>query len=76
MVSKGRHPKAPIAKALKAVGRDGLAVHEIHKGHRWGVLTCTHCGSSLAVWSTPRVPEDVAAAIHKFDLKHRHEETR
>lgn len=76
MVSKGRHPKAPIAKAIKAVNRDGLRVDEIHKGHRWGALTCTHCGASLSIWSTPRSPENVASEIHKFDVKHRHEETR
>lgn len=36
LVSEGRHPKKQIAKALKAVAREGLEVVEIHRGHRWG----------------------------------------
>jgi len=47
MVSGGRHPKKPIADALKSVARDGLMVVEIHRGHRWGMLRCTVCG---AIW--------------------------
>ncbi len=74
MVSGGRHPKKPIAAALKAVARDGLAVIEIHRGHRWGALVCTVCGADLALHSTPRVPEDTARRIHRFDYKHRHQQ--
>lgn len=72
MVSKGRHPKKPIADALAAVARDGLRVDEIHKGHRWGALVCTVCGTQLAIYSTPRVPEHNADRIRKFDRNHRH----
>lgn len=72
MVSSGRHPKAPIADALKAVERDGLRVDVIHKGHRWGALTCTRCGDDLPIYSTPRVPESTAKAIRKFDRTHKH----
>lgn len=72
MVSRGRHPKAPIAQALNAVERDGLRVDEVHKGHRWGVLVCEDCGSRLAIWSSPRVPEDTAKAIRKFARAHDH----
>ena len=60
MVSKGRHPKKSIADALADVARDGLDVLEVHRGHRWGVLVCTVCGAELALWSSPRVPEDAA----------------
>jgi hypothetical protein len=74
VVSRGRHPKKQISDALTAVARPGLEVHEIHKGHRWGALTCTTCKASLPIWSTPRVPEDTAKNIRRFDLKHRHEE--
>jgi len=73
MVSGGRHPKKPIADALRAVTRDGLEVVEIHRGHRWGVLVCTVCGADLTLNSTPRVPEDTARRVARFDLKHRHE---
>jgi hypothetical protein len=74
MVSRGRHPKKPIADALADVARPGLDVEEIHRGHRWGVLSCTVCGDSLAIWSTPRVPENLARQIRRFADRHQHEE--
>jgi hypothetical protein len=74
MVSKGRHPKKPIADALADVARDGLDVLEVHRGHRWGMLVCTVCGADLALWSSPRVPEDTAKRVRRFDVRHRHEE--
>ena len=74
LVSLGRHPKKPIADALKAVAREGLEVVEIHRGHRWGALVCRVCGADLALHSTPRVPEDTARRVGRFDLKHRHEQ--
>jgi len=73
-VSGGRHPRKPIADALKAVAREGLEVVEIHRGHRWGVLVCMVCGADLALYSTPRVPEDTARRVGRFDLKHRHQQ--
>ena len=73
LVSLGRHPKKPIADALKAVAREGLEVVEIHRGHRWGALVWV-CGADLALHSTPRVPEDTARRVGRFDLKHRHEQ--
>lgn len=73
MVDKGRHPKQPIAHAIKAVQRDGLSVVEIHKGHRWGAVVCTVCGADLAIYSTPKVPEHAADRIRKFDRQHRHQ---
>lgn len=76
MVSRGRHPRKPIADALSAVARDGLTVEEIHRGHRWGALVCTTCGDDLPLWSTPRVPENLARQIRRFDRNHRHEEER
>jgi hypothetical protein len=72
MVSRGRHPKKPISDALRAVARGGLEVVEVHRGHRWGDLVCTTCGVRLALFSTPRVPEDTARRIRIFDLKHQH----
>lgn len=76
VVSGGRHPKKPIADALTAVDCPGLRVDQIHKGHRWGVLVCEVCGDDLSLWSTPRVPEDVARRVHRFAQRHRHEEDR
>lgn len=74
MVSTGRHPKKQIADALASVARDGLTVVPIHRAHRWGALVCDVCGENLAIASTPRVPEDTAKRIRKFEAKHRHEE--
>lgn len=76
VVSSGRHPKKPIADALAAVDCPCLRVDQIHKGHRWGVLVCEVCGDDLSLWSTPRVPEDVARRVHRFAQRHRHEEDR
>lgn len=76
MVSRGRHPKKPIADALAAVARPGLEVEEIHRGHRWGALVCTVCKADLAIPSTPRVPESTAKRIRRFDTNHRHQEER
>lgn len=73
MVSKGRHPKKPIADALASVARDGLDVIEIHRAHRWGKLVCTVCGADIPLYSSPKVPEDTAKRIHRFDRQHRHE---
>jgi len=75
MVSRGRHPKKAIADALADVVQDGVVdVEEIHRGHRWGALVCTICGDQLALWSTPRVPENLARQIHRFADRHLHEE--
>jgi hypothetical protein len=49
-------------------------VVEIHRGHRWGALVCMVCGADLALYSTPRVPEDTARRVGRFDLKHRHQQ--
>ena len=70
MVSNGRHPKQPIAAAIKALDADLFTTEEIHKSHRWGVVRCNDCGDEVSVWSSPKVPEDNAAKIAKFAKKH------
>lgn len=70
MVSSGRHPKNPIATAIKALDADLFITEEIHKSHRWGVVRCKVCGDEVTVWSSPKVPEDNAAKIAKFAKKH------
>jgi len=85
MVSKGRHPKTPVAKALDAAkGLDHLNVVEDHKGHRWGWVICLTCHQgqpdrgypgdpgSFTVWSTPEPPEGHAKQIHRFVARHQH----
>ena len=74
MVSKGRHPKKPIADALADVARDGLDVLEVHRGHRWGVLVAPcavpnwRCGPHRVSRRTLR------SGVRRFDVRHRHEE--
>jgi hypothetical protein len=72
VISRGRHPKAPVAEALSEAVDDGFEVEEIHRGHRWGVVVCPGCTSRLAVWSTPRVAEHLAQQVRRFVAKHRH----
>lgn len=72
MVSAGRHPRNPVAQALDAAKQAGLDVTEIHKGHRWGKVTCDRCGVDLAVWSTPKNDDNHAHQIARFTAKHRH----
>ena len=66
MVSKGRHPKKVVDDALSRLCGPQFRIDEIHRGHRWGKLTCLTCGDDLSVWSTPRVPEDMAKEITRF----------
>jgi hypothetical protein len=74
MVSKGRHPKKPIADGLAKLDAVRFSVVEVHKGHRWGKVVCVACGADLALYSTPRVPEHTAEQIGKFATTHAHTE--
>jgi hypothetical protein len=72
MVSKGRHQKNPINRALDALDPNRFAIEPIHVGHRWGVVRCLTCDDTVSVWSTPRVPENNAADIQRFAKRHQH----
>jgi hypothetical protein len=72
MVSTGRHPKKEIAEALARARLAGLAVNEIHRGHRWGEVICGACSSSRDVYSTPRDPGTHAKHIDRFTTNHTH----
>jgi len=72
VVSSGRHPKKDIAEALKRAEAAGLAVEEIHRGHRWGEVRCTPCKAHRAVYSTPRDPAIHAQQIDRFTRRHTH----
>jgi len=72
MVSKGRHPKNPIAQALKALDRTKFDIEELHIGHTWGLVRCLTCDDTVRVWGTPRVPENNAADIQRFAQRHQH----
>ena len=66
---RGGHPKKEAAEALWNARRAGLAVEEIHRGHRWGEIRCA-CGLSFAIWSTPRNPGTHAKQIARFVALH------
>jgi hypothetical protein len=72
MVSAGRHPKKEIAEAIRRAEDAGLAVQEIHKGHRWGEVRCELCSAHRAVYSTPRDPGTHAKQIDRFTAQHIH----
>lgn len=72
MISSGRHPKKEIADALRAAEQAGLDVQEVHRGHRWGEVTCLPCSARFAVWSTPRDPGTHAKQVERFTARHTH----
>lgn len=72
MISRDRHPQAVVARALAEATELGFEVEEVHRGHRWAIVVCTDCGAQLAVWSTLRVPEDLARRIRRFVVAHGH----
>jgi hypothetical protein len=72
MVSKGRHPKNAINRALDALDLDRFVIEPVHNGHRWGIVRCLTCDDSVTVMSTPRVPEYNAADIQRFAKRHQH----
>jgi len=69
---RARHPKKEIEDALQHAEAAGWRV-EISKGYAWGKILCPwndddcRCGAfcQTSVWSTPRVPEDMARKIRK-----------
>ncbi len=66
-MSRPRHPKAPVEKAVQYAEQLGWRV-EISNGHAWGRLYCPRSsreGCIISVWSTPRVPENHARHIRK-----------
>jgi hypothetical protein len=74
MVSSGRHPKKEIAEALRRALAAGLIVDEVHRGHRWGEVTCLPCQASRDVYSTPRDPGTHAKQLDRFVRNHGHPE--
>lgn len=70
MVSRGRHPKKAINTALSELDLEHFEVEEVHRGHRWGIVRHKASGDTIAIWSTPRVPEDNADAIRRFARGH------
>ena len=64
-MSRPRHPKPPIEKAIKYAETLGWRV-ELSNGYAWGRLFCPFAsreGCIVSVWSTPKVPENHARHI-------------
>jgi hypothetical protein len=67
-----RHPNKEIEAALAYAEACGWRVVRL-KGHAWGKILCQwndlecRCGTfcQTSVWSTPRVPEDLAEKIRR-----------
>ena len=66
-MSRPRHPKAEIEKAVKYAEQLGWSV-KISNGHAWGRLLCpfsSRDGCILSVWSTPKNADNHARHIRK-----------
>jgi hypothetical protein len=66
-MGRPRHPNKHIEKAIGYAEALGWRV-EMSKGHAWGHLLCplrARDGCIIAVWSTPRNPENHARHIRR-----------
>lgn len=73
MPARQRHPKKEVEAALAAAETDGFLVAPTKSGHRWGYVRCKRCQQQdLSVWSTPRVPENMARNVRRFMKRHSH----
>jgi len=64
-MGRPRHPNKHIERAIKYAESLGWRV-ELSNGHAWGFLLCprsTREGRAVAVWSTPRNPENHARQL-------------
>lgn len=64
------HDKPDVRSALRRAVKAGMVVTEIHKGHRWGTLSCPECEASMAVYCTPKSPSVIANRIREFTRRH------
>ncbi|MBB2968713.1 hypothetical protein FHX33_003489 [Leifsonia aquatica] len=74
MVSKGRHSKSAVAKALDALPSGRFDIDPVRNGHRWASVVCRECTASFSVWSTPKNADNHAKQIERFAAKHEHME--
>lgn len=71
-VTRARHPKKEVEKALAQMEKAGWEVAMASSGHRWGVAKCgeaSRAGCQVSIWSTPRSP-----GHHARQLLHRLEQ--
>lgn len=62
-----RHPSKEIEAALVYVGSNGWDVVKSSGGsaHAWGFMRCPGDCPQVSIYSTPRVPENHARALHR-----------
>lgn len=54
-MARRRHPKKDVEQAVRAAEAAGWSVTEIHRGHRWGLLTCPAGLDTVTLFSTPEI---------------------
>lgn len=67
-----RHPKKEIEVALDYAEQHNWRIVKVDRGHAWCRLYCPYndkecrCGAFcvISVWSTPKVPHDMAERIY------------
>jgi len=64
-VSRPRHSKKDVEKALREAEETGCIVEQTSAGHKWGRVI-TPDGRAMSIWSTPRNPENHAKQIRRF----------
>jgi hypothetical protein len=55
--SRRWHPKKDVERALRFAEEQGWTVRSSERGHRWGLMVCTHAGPGackVSIWSTPK----------------------
>jgi len=65
-----RHPVAQIAEALAQAREYGMRFDAIHRGQRWGRLSCPRCADEWLVPAQPRVPGPHPKRIRDFVSTH------
>jgi hypothetical protein len=78
-MSRPRHPNKHIESAVRYAALQGWRVR-MSRGHVWALLFCPHQardGHKVAVYSTPRNPEDHARHIRREidHCQHRQQDT-
>src|SRR5215471_11500968 len=74
--NRRRHPKKDVEQALRFAEASGWTVLEVHRGHRWGLVTCGS-GCGRAIFCTPREAGDHARDVRRAVTRcpHCNEET-
>jgi len=65
-ISRPRHPKPSVEKAIQYAEKLGWRVKISKRGHAWGKLLCplaSRMGCIITVWSTPKNEDNHARHI-------------